>query len=566
MSLGPATPLDDTLIGTSDADTIDGLGGDDLVRSLDGDDGLAGGAGNDRLVGDAGDDTLAGGPGDDVLTGVDGSDELRGGADADLLDGDDGQDLLLGDEGNDALYGGRDRDLLVGDAGDDRLVGGDGADDLRGDRGDSFPDAPVAGRDRLRGGHGGDRIAGDAGDDRLWGETGDDELNGGQGNDRLCGGSGSDRFGFFGGVSLHQDAEGHVTETFTPTGVDVILDFKRGVDVLVGGAVVIDPVDNVQETIELTFAALDSNENGVLDDVDAAIDVRTVKIDGVGKLSTVVDLAAAIGMPAESKVALFGVVGLRSGDVGLPRDTFSTYPNSLGNDTLEGGRGDDTLEESGFFVDPVTGEGRFHRGQGDDLVHGRAGRDTLHAGNDDDRVFGDAGADLVAGGLGADTVHGGDGDDVVHGDLDTFFPSNAALDPTGGVLPTDDTLFGDAGDDTLFGGIGDDRLTGGAGRDLLLLKHGYRFDPESGLEEVYENGDDVVLDFRRGVDVLQIQALGDADRLDFAELDTDGSGVLDEADTAVAIRAVTVDGVTRISTVIDLNAATGQDRCPVTTA
>ncbi|GGX70322.1 hypothetical protein GCM10007385_44160 [Tateyamaria omphalii] len=73
----------------------------------------------------------------------------------------------------------------------------------------------------------------------------------------------------------------------------------------------------------------------------------------------------------------------------------------------------------------------------------------------------------VAGGHGDDYLNGGTGDDV---------------------------LTGNAGDDVLFDGAGADTLSGGAGADLFILAD--------------DADTDVILDFQRGVDRIDISAIG----------------------------------------------------------
>ncbi len=81
----------------------------------------------------------------------------------------------------------------------------------------------------------------------------------------------------------------------------------------------------------------------------------------------------------------------------------------------------------------------------------------------DDELIGSDTADELDGGAGADELSGGGGDDV---------------------------LDGGSGDDVLDGGQGDDVLEGGRGADTFLLG----------------SGNDVVLDFRPGVDRLQLNS------------------------------------------------------------
>jgi hypothetical protein len=111
-------------------------------------------------------------------------------------------------------------------------------------------------------------------------------------------------------------------------------------------------------------------------------------------------------------------------------------------------------------------------GEGDDDVDGGAGDDALDGGSGDDNLDGGAGADELDGGQGIDALDGGAGADELSG---------------GGG---DDVLDGGSGDDVLDGGQGDDVLEGGRGADTFLLG----------------SGNDVVLDFRPGVDRLQLNS------------------------------------------------------------
>ena len=80
-------------------------------------------------------------------------------------------------------------------------------------------------------------------------------------------------------------------------------------------------------------------------------------------------------------------------------------------------------------------------------------------------MFGGQGEDVLQGGAGSDTLFGDAGSDV---------------------------LLGGAGNDLLSGGAGDDVLVGGAGNDVFLFNGG--------------GGNDVVLDFTPGEDILQISS------------------------------------------------------------
>ena len=79
--------------------------------------------------------------------------------------------------------------------------------------------------------------------------------------------------------------------------------------------------------------------------------------------------------------------------------------------------------------------------EGDDVIRGTAGDDTIDAGDGDDTVFAAAGDDLINAGAGKDNISGGPGDDTING--------NAGLD----------IIRGGAWRDTMNGGAGTDGCT-----------------------------------------------------------------------------------------------------------
>ncbi len=120
----------------------------------------------------------------------------------------------------------------------------------------------------------------------------------------------------------------------------------------------------------------------------------------------------------------------------------------------------------------------------------------------EDTIFGGTGADVISGLDGADKLHGDKGNDVILGG-DGY-----------------DLLDGGNGDDVLVGGAGQDRLVGGKGSDTL-----------SGGEDAdtfvfgKSNGDDLVLDFEVGLDLIE---LVDGVKVKGQSVsDVDGDGMLD---------------------------------------
>ncbi|MGZ8336234.1 MAG: calcium-binding protein, partial [Allosphingosinicella sp.] len=145
--------------------------------------------------------------------------------------------------------------------------------------------------------------------------------------------------------------------------------------------------------------------------------------------------------------------------------------------TLNGGNGADTLE-GGALEDVLSG------GNGDDLLIGNDGHDRLSGGNQNDQLHGGAGNDVLEGGNHEDLLFGGSGNDRLSG-------GNHADRLHGGA--GDDRLDGGNQEDWLDGGAGDDILTGGNQNDIFAFS-------EAG-------GDDVITDFRRGQDKIDLSSL-----------------------------------------------------------
>jgi len=162
---------------------------------------------------------------------------------------------------------------------------------------------------------------------------------------------------------------------------------------------------------------------------------------------------------------------------GFPPNAFDNLILTFGgNDSVLAGAGDDQV---------LLGDGDdiAEGGTGDDVILGEAGNDRVLGGNGNDVLSGDEGRDSLDGGNGDDGLEGGDGDDVlVGGNGDDALAGGAGSD----------VIAGGNGRDVIEGGAGDDVLSGGRGSDVFVFESGF--------------GKDVVLDFQKGVDVLEIQA------------------------------------------------------------
>lgn len=181
-------------------------------------------------------------------------------------------------------------------------------------------------------------------------------------------------------------------------------------------------------------------------------------------------------------------------------------------DKMFAGGGDDTLTGRG-------GADRLYGQKGDDLILGHSGSDTLQGGG---------GQDSLNGGGGRDLLNGGGGRDMLKGGLDLDILKGAGADDTLKGGGGSDRLFGQRGNDKLKGQGGDDRLVGGGGNDRLsgdagsdTLKGGFGRD-----QFVFQKGfgEDVVLDFKAGVDLLNFRghrAVSEFGDLEFSQSDGD---------------------------------------------
>ena len=172
--------------------------------------------------------------------------------------------------------------------------------------------------------------------------------------------------------------------------------------------------------------------------IGAAIDL--------GSLAAAERLEATVGaggaVPLLAPVDGGSVIGTQGDDLifGGPGD--DSLEGSVGADTIFGGAGDDRLDAGGGGA-VVQGPGGWPQTSGA-RIEGGAGNDTIHGGAAHDWLF------------------GGDGDDEIHaGPADPAAAGNAR-----GLLGSN--LWGGAGDDTLIGGSGNDILRGDGGDNLLI--------------------------------------------------------------------------------------------------
>lgn len=544
---------DNIMYGGAGNDQISGYGGEDRIYGESGDDVIFGGAqddylfgdvGNDSIYGEEGNDILISGGGDDVIDGGIGNDSLDGGAGNDvyvfglsagkdvinsydagagkvdvvrvgvgvnsmtLVPVRDNDDLVLGIKStsdtlrivnyfiNDAAGGYQvekivfsdgtfldvpwvksavtwstgDNDRLYGYSTSDTLSAGLGDDQVRGG----------AGNDVLNGGGGEDRLYGDDGDDTLNGDAQDDWLSGGVGADLISGAAGND---FLDGGVGNDVLDGGVGNDFLTgdLGNDTYV-FKAGYgkDVINSYDVTAGKIDSLRidtpSIVPSNLALTRSSENlliSVKNTSDSILINNFFVADGLGgyQIERIVfsDVAKSIVTLAQIK-------------------DLVTQPSS-DNDLIYGYDGKS---------DTLVGH------EGDDVIYGRAGHDSLDGGSGEDTLMGEDGNDVLTAGTQSDWLYGGNNNDQLFGQ------------------DGDDYLYGGPGSDVLDGGVGTDRLWGDEGNDVYLFGKGSGSDFVSNTDFSGLETDKVVVGggvteeqvwFQRVGDDLQLMLIETNDKL-----------------------------------------------------
>ena len=159
-------------------------------------------------------------------------------------------------------------------------------------------------------------------------------------------------------------------------------------------------------------------------------------------------------------------------------------------------------------------------GEGDDIIYGYGGGDTLTGGEGNDLIIAGSGNDTVTGGIGSDALHGGDGTDTIAYSTDTAGVNvNIASNITSGGDAAGDTI---SGFENITGGSGDDTLTGSSSANMLIGGAGIdtfyggadidTINGDAGNDVIYgEDGDDII---DGGADNDDIHGGAGADNLD----------------------------------------------------
>jgi len=454
----------DWLVGSSAADTFLAGSGADTVKAGDGNDWIDGGAGNDSLLGEAGADHIEAQDGNDNVQGGTGNDTVNAGAGNDTLYGG-GTDTTVVGSGHDVLDGGVGNDTLYGADGDDRLLGGEGADSLLGG----------AGQDFLDGGLGADVVKGEDGDDVIVYDAAD-TIDGGNGIDTV----------------LMGDEVRSLIGSNAVSNIEVLDLRGHGAQWLRLDEVTLDNM-TASPSAPLTIHG-DAGDTLVLGGTLVWQNARNVVIDGLTYRAVEVYASNTL----KATLLLSGNLDVVSEDSQITSNAqYLTAPNnytnetvsgnggndhlyaSLGNETLNGGDGIDTVDysaQTGNVYVNLTGANltvRSYTVAAGKAIDGFGGVDTLQnienlqTGSGNDVVAnGDVarfmathgGADSVVSGTGNDTIDAGSGADTVEAGAGADWIEGGA---------GHDSLQGEAGNDTLRGGAGNDTLDGGADSDTV---------------------------------------------------------------------------------------------------
>ncbi|WP_084698661.1 glycerophosphodiester phosphodiesterase family protein [Muricoccus aerilatus] len=213
----------------------------------------------------------------------------------------------------------------------------------------------------------------------------------------------------------------------------------------------LNPDGTVQRPVEEYIKTIESGFDGLFTD-----------FPGTGRL--VVDQLLA----GDGAISVPGAISTLGGDP-AGNDIVVRDPAAL--TAAKGSSGIDTAIYAGAgaldLLAAATVENAELRGEVGATVQGNRLNNRITGGAGDDQLSGRAGDDQLQGGAGEDVLRGGNGDDI---------------------------LFGGAGGDRLLGGAGADELTGGEGADRFVIRPG--------------SGNDTVVDFEGGVDLLDLQAFG----------------------------------------------------------
>jgi len=347
-------------------------------------------------------DSISGSDGDDRIYGLDGHDQLVGGRGDDFVDGGAGNDIIYADPGDDTLMGGEGEDTLdlsssltgvVLDLQTGVMTGGWSGTDL------------IGGIERIVGSRLNDHITGDLADNYIQAFGGIDVIHGGGGDDELIG-SWMEAGGAEDVLKGGDQANGSIA---TAVSLDQAFD-RLPRDGVVGlgqpHATVVATTHGGFEYYAFTTASPNTDVNFDID--GASFDTVIRVFDGSGVELARNDDATYNGdggSPGDSylnfRLVTPGVyylqVGVYSGGSGA---AVQSAPPPAGHTyTLH-------VTVPGHATQPTWAQGSDLFGDdGNDVLRGTEGHDTLDGGRGDDVIYATRGNDDIRGGEGWDTLH-----------------------------------------------------------------------------------------------------------------------------------------------------------------
>lgn len=292
----------------------------------------------------------------------------------------DGSDSIVSGSGNDTIYGFSGKDTIDGGLGNDVIILDSTSDWLN-----AALDSQLAGVEvfqlnsspvyvNLLAQSESFSVIGGIASDTVIGSSGADTISGGGGADSMDGKSGSNIFVFNTG-----DVVAGETVTFSGTTDTFRVDSTTDLSLLNGDAAFLAGLDTVAlQNTNATFTV-------------AQLSGLTLTVTGIAGAST--DTLIINGTAGVDSINLTGLTvtnALVSVDGGASGETI-TWDDSTGAVSINGGDGDDTLDQAGGGVSSFA-----------DTLNGGNGNDTIYAGDGNDVITGGVGADVLSGELGAD--------------------------------------------------------------------------------------------------------------------------------------------------------------------
>lgn len=343
-------------------------------------------------------------------------DNLYGGKENDLINGDGENNTIKGLHGNDTLHGNEGDDVILGGDGNDTLYGGEGNDTIYGNITHLGVYSHERGNDEIYGGNGNDFIHGGGGNNKLYGGSGNDTIYvGGTGSvgqtSEVAGGQGNDQ--------LYGSSGNEVYIFNIGDGVDVIKDRNGHDSIKFGPGILPENLSIDWQWPKLTIRILDNDGN-----------------------------------PTADKIVINGSV---------EEFRFNDGQVLSWQEIHQLGRVIDGSNSSDFIT-----------GQGNSIINGNDGNDTIWA-KSSDNVWAGKGDDTINFSGVSMKLYGGDGNDVIQATTENFGFGNGNLIEGG---KGNDSIKGTSRDDRYIFSLGDghDQVITGGGNDIIVFGAGISVD------------------------------------------------------------------------------------------